>query len=177
MKKFYLPIYFLIAVWSVFIIDFFLPIRLNQYGIYPRHVNGLIGILFCPFLHANLHHVICNSLPLFVLLSITTYFFRKNNLTIVFSISILGGLLVWVFGRSSYHVGASLLVFGLASFIIFFGIFEKKILPIILSIIVFCLYGTSLLIGLLPIFPGVSWEGHLCGLIAGIIVAKQLAKK
>jgi membrane associated rhomboid family serine protease len=163
-------------MWLVFFIDaLIIPINFNKYGILPRHIEGLIGILLMPFLHANLFHLISNTIPIIILLCIVSFFFSKN-LEIVTSISTLGGFFLWLVGRNSYHVGASLLIFGLASFIIFFGIFKKQFFPLILSILICITYGTSLLIGLLPIFPGVSWEAHLCGTVAGFITAKQLAK-
>lgn len=84
--------------------------------------------------------------------------------------------MVWLFGRSSYHVGASGLVYGLAAFLIAFGIYKKKIIPLVISLFVAFTYGISMLIGALPIFPGVSWEGHIFGAVAGVITAKIASK-
>jgi membrane associated rhomboid family serine protease len=170
-----LPIQFMCIIWITFFIDAAIPINLNIYGVHPRHIEGLVGILLMPFLHANIFHLISNTIPLLILLYIVSSFF-KNNLEIIICISAIGGFLLWVFGRDTYHVGASLLIFGLASFIVFFGIFKRQIIPLLLSIFICLSYGSSLLIGLLPIFPGVSWEAHLCGAIAGIITAKHLVK-
>lgn len=165
-------------MWVTYFIDvLLLNINFNKYGILPRTMSGLFGVLLCPFLHANLFHLISNTIPIFILIAIITFFFRKNDLEIITLISVLGGAFVWVFGRSCYHVGASILIFGLASFIIFFGLFSKRIIPFILTCIIILFYGTSLLIGLLPIFPGVSWEGHISGSVAGFIIANVLAKK
>jgi len=181
MKKnnfFFFPISLITLMWVIFFLDFlFINVSFNKYGILPRSVNGLIGIIVCPFLHANLFHLVSNTIPLLILLSITTYFFRKTNIEIIVLISLLGGLFVWIFGRPCYHIGASILIFGLASFLVFFGILSKKFISSILSIIICIFYGSTLIIGLIPIFPGVSWEGHLFGTISGLIIANMYSKK
>jgi len=167
------PIKLLIAIWAVFIVDLLMVhTSFNHFGLLPRTIPGLTGIFLCPFLHADLPHIISNSVPLFVLSMITAIYFKKDSYLIVGLIIVLGGLMVWVFGRPSYHVGASGLVYGLAGFLIAFGVFKKRIIPLIISLVVACTYGISMLIGVLPVFPGVSWEGHLFGAIAGVITAK-----
>ena len=155
-------------IWIVFIFDRFLP--LEQFGLVPRDPGGLIGIAGMHFLHGNWGHLLSNSVPLLVLLMLLAGS-RANSLSIVISISLLGGLILWIIGRSSLHIGASLLVFGLAGFIIMSGFIEKRPLPLMISIIVVAIYGSSLFKGILPIQRGISFEGHLSGLIAGIICA------
>jgi membrane associated rhomboid family serine protease len=177
MKKEYdyltLPIKILAVIWISYIADLILiNVSFTHLGLLPRTVKGLIGIISCPFIHANLFHIISNSIPLFVLLSITAVFFKRNSYYIVVLIIVLGGIMVWIFGRSSYHVGASGLVYGLAAFLIAFGVYKKKIIPLIVSLFIAFTYGISMLVGLLPVFPGVSWEGHLFGAVAGVITAK-----
>jgi membrane associated rhomboid family serine protease len=172
------PIQLLLLIWAVFIVDAVLVnISFCKYGILPRQINGLIGILTCPFLHASPAHIISNSMTLLPLLYISVIFFKRETMPAIGIIIFIGGGLVWVFGRSSYHVGASGLIYGLVGFITFYGIFEKRILPILIGIIVGLTYGTSMLIGMLPIFPGVSWEGHLFGGVAGVFAASYLSKK
>lgn len=173
------PIKLLAAIWIAFALDVVLiNISFTHYGILPRkYPMGLIGVLTCPFIHANLFHIISNSVPLFVLSMITAIFYKKDSYFVVGLIIIIGGVMVWLFGRNSYHVGASGLVYGLAGFLIAFGIYKKKVVPLIISVFVACTYGISMLIGLLPVFPGVSWEGHLFGAIAGVITAKIAAMK
>lgn len=172
-----LPVKFLAIIWIVFIIDIVIPIDFAKFGIRPRTISGLIGIPLSPFIHGGLSHIIGNSFPLFILLSVTIAFFRKQIYLIITSIIIIGGGLVWILGRDSYHVGASGLIYGLVGFLIAFGIFKKKIVPIIVSIIIGITYGTSMIYGVLPIAKGVSWEGHLFGAVAGVITAKFLANK
>ena len=181
MKKDYsyltFPIKFLAVIWVAYFLDLILiNVSFIPFGLLPRTMGGLFGIISCPFIHAGLFHLISNSVPLLVLLTVTAVFFKKDSFYIVTSIIILGGIMVWLFGRSSYHVGASGLVYGLAGFLISFGVYKKKIIPLIISIIITFTYGISMLIGLLPIFPGVSWEGHLFGAIAGVITARLVSR-
>ncbi len=159
---------FLALIWLVFIVDLFLPLEI--FGLKPRSLGGLPGIIAMPFLHGGLGHIVSNSVPLLVLLSLLAGT-RKNALGIIISISVFGGVLLWLFGRGANHIGASLLVFGLAAYLIVHGIRTKSIPNILLSIGVAFVYGTTLLTGVLPTQPGVSWDGHLFGAIAGGLVA------
>jgi len=159
---------FLALIWLVFIVDLFLPLEI--FGLKPRSLGGLPCIIAMPFLHGGLGHIVSNSVPLLVLLSLLAGT-RKNALGIIISISVFGGVLLWLFGRGANHIGASLLVFGLAAYLIVHGIRTKSIPNILLSIGVAFVYGTTLLTGVLPTQPGVSWDGHLFGAIAGGLVA------
>jgi membrane associated rhomboid family serine protease len=181
MKKDYsyltFPIKILAIIWISYALDLVLiNVSFTQFGLLPRTIKGLFGIITCPFIHAGFFHIVSNSVPLFVLLTITAVFFKRNSYYVVMLIIILGGIMVWLFGRSSYHVGASGLVYGLAAFLIAFGIYKKKIIPLVISLFVAFTYGISMLIGALPIFPGVSWEGHIFGAVAGVITAKIASK-
>lgn len=166
-------ILFIAAVWVVFLLDFFLP--LEKLGLKPRTVVGLPGIAAMPFLHQGVGHLLGNSLPLFFLLILLAGS-RARSWRIVAAIIILGGGLLWLFGRNAIHVGASGLVFGLIAFLIASGIFERRLVPMLLSFVVAFLYGTTLLWGVLPIVRGVSWDGHLSGVAAGIVVAWGLTR-
>lgn len=171
------PIKILAVIWLSFAADIlFINIHFAQFGLLPRTTKGLIGIATCPFIHANIFHIISNSIPLLILLSITAVFFKRDSFFIVVYITFIGGALVWLLGRTSYHVGASGLVYGLAAFLIAFGIYKKKIISLIISVFVAVTYGTTMLIGILPLFPGVSWEGHLFGAVAGVITARIAAR-
>lgn len=159
---------FLALIWLIFIADGFLP--LERYGLIPRHAGGLIGIASMHFLHSSLGHLLANTIPLMVLLILLAGS-RGNSVFIVISICLIGGTILWLVGRSSIHIGASLLVFGLASFLIVSGFIEKRAVPLLISVLVIAAYGASLLEGILPFQKGVSIEGHLSGLIAGAISA------
>ncbi|HPE59745.1 MAG TPA: rhomboid family intramembrane serine protease [Thiolinea sp.] len=165
---------FIAAIWGVFLLDRFLP--LESLGLIPRHLSGLAGIVAMPFLHDNWSHIFSNTVPLFVLLILLAGS-RANSRWIVISIILLGGVLLWLFGRSaSIHVGASGLVFGLATFLIVSGLLERRLVPMAVAILVMFLYGSSLLTGIMPWQRGVSWDGHLFGAIAGALTAWGMVK-
>lgn len=169
----FFPIKILAIIWIAFIVDIILVnVSFCKFGILPRDMNGLIGIPLSPFIHASLFHIMSNSVPLLVLLYVTVIFYKDKAFNALVFIILVGGGLVWALGRSSYHVGASGLIYGLVGYLVFYGIFKKAIIPLIISLIIGFTYGTSMLIGLLPVFPGVSWEGHLFGGVAGVLAAK-----
>jgi len=165
---------FIVLIWLVFLADAFLP--LERLGLVPRQIGGLAGIFSMPFLHGSWYHLLSNTIPLLVLLVLLAGS-RANSVSIVLAICLIGGCVLWIIGRSSLHIGASLLVFGLASFLVIAGFIEKRPLPLIISGIVILVYGTSILRGILPFAPGVSWEGHISGLIGGAIAAFTLIPK
>lgn len=142
----------------------------NVYGLVPRTFGGLFGIVTMPFLHAGLGHLLANLASLVVLLGFLLVFHSQKAFEVVLEVILLGGILLWIFGRSAIHVGASGLVYGLAGYLIAVGFAQKRFLELIASVVVAFLYGTSLFWGLLPIRPGVSWDGHLAGLLAGVAI-------
>lgn len=159
----------LVTIWIVFFIDRILP--LEQLALRPRTLGGLVGIVAMPFLHLNLGHIISNSAPL-VILTLLLTLQRKNAFVIVISIALLGGVLLWCFGRSASHIGASGLVFGLAAYLLAGGYKPESMLSFVLALVTLFLYGGSLFLGLVPTNSGVSWDGHLTGAVAGVLVAK-----
>lgn len=158
-----------IIIWVVFLIGIILPI--GDFGIKPRTLSGLIGIVTMPFQHQDFGHIMSNTVPLIVLLFFVAGI-RAPTATVVASVILTGGALLWLFGRNANHIGASLLVFGLCTYLIANGYFQRKFHLIIVSIIVAVLYGGTLLFGILPGTPGSSWDGHLAGAVAGVITAK-----
>ncbi|MDQ3034208.1 MAG: rhomboid family intramembrane serine protease [Myxococcota bacterium] len=164
-------------LWAQEIIDTVLGGRLDALGIRPREAEGLIGILLAPFLHVGFPHLIANTIPFvvlgwFVLLRETWHFF-----VVTLAVTVLGGAGVWLFGQSgSVHLGASGLVFGYLGYLVLGGWFERRIVTILGSLVVAVLYG-SLIWGVLPGVPGVSWEGHLFGFLAGVLMAWMLARR
>jgi membrane associated rhomboid family serine protease len=153
---------FVAALWTVFFVTLVFP-SLDSFGVVPRTFKGLIGIPASPFLHANFHHLLGNTIPLCVLLTLLAGS-KAHSWEIVVDVIILGGVLLWLFGRSAVHIGASGLICGLISFLIFSGIFEKRLVPLVVSLVVAFLYGGTLLWGVLPqIGTNISWDGHICG--------------
>lgn len=165
---------FALMIWAVELVNMFMGHRLNRFGILPRTLHGLLGIPLSPFLHAGVWHTLLNTIPFMVLGGLIVMRGVREFLEASLFIILAGGGCLWLFGRTSYHVGASGLIFGYFGFIVARGWFDKSVGSIIVAFITLFLYG-GILWGLLPIFPYVSWEGHLFGLIAGILGAR-LAK-
>ena len=165
-----LPMAAVLLIWTVFWVEVRFQINLNEYGVYPRTVSGLRGILFSPLLHGSVEHLYNNTLPLLILSGSLAYFYRSVSLKVIVWGILCSGLLTWIIGRPSYHIGASGLIYVLASFIFFKGIFAKHFRLVALSLIVVFLYG-SLLWYIFPIKDGISWEGHLAGFVTGLFLA------
>ncbi len=163
---------FLGVIWGALILNWIVyPVDFNSYGLVPRTLSGAIGVVSMPFLHAGPGHLLGNTVSLFVLLALLAGS-KVRSWGTVAEIILLGGALLWLFGRSVTHVGASGLVFGLVFFLIVAGLLERRIISLIVSFIVGILYGGTLIWGVLPgAGPQVSWDGHLCGAIAGGLIA------
>ncbi|WP_164549920.1 rhomboid family intramembrane serine protease [Nonlabens ponticola] len=136
----------------------------------PRAFSGLIGIVCSPFLHADLNHLWSNTPPILLLGIALFYFFRYEAGRIFMLAVLLSGFMTWLIGRESYHIGASGLIYFLASFLISKGVIKKSKELVALSFAVVFFYG-SLVWYVFPIDNAISWEGHLAGAIAGIILA------
>ncbi len=166
-------------IWIVFILNkIFFFTDFNQFGIRPRTVYGLIGIIFSPFLHLNWGHLISNTIPLLILTFVILQFYKKLYVPVsIFSV-IVGGFAVWLFGRSGTdHIGASGVIFAYIGFLLFSGIFRKSAKSIIIAVIIIILYGGALLQGIIPGQKGISWEGHLFGAATGALAAWIYRKK
>jgi membrane associated rhomboid family serine protease len=147
------------------------------FGIHPREPIGLLGVLAAPLLHGSFDHLIANTIPFLVLgwlvlIRETWHFFVVSAITIL-----IAGLGTWLVGQSgSVHVGASGLIFGWLGYLLLGGLFERRIGTIVGSVVVAVGYG-SLVLGVLPGTPGVSWEGHLFGFLGGVLCAWILARR
>lgn len=173
------PIFFVLTIWFVFWFEVRFGYNLSKYGIYPETLKGLRGVVLSPFIHGSIQHLYHNTIPLFVLSMALFYFYRHIAWKVLFFGIIVSGILTWSFARPSYHIGASGLIYVLVSFIFFKGVFAKHYRLIALSLLVVFLYG-SMIWYALPLENGVSWEGHLSGLITGLVFAlifrKAIAK-
>lgn len=167
----YCIIGFVAIMWAVELINMILDHRLSTWGIFPRTIRGLWGILFSPFLHASIFHILLNTVPFVILGGLVILRGLRLFLELSLLITLLGGSALWLFGRSSYHVGASGLIFGYFGFIVARGWFNRSLGSLFIAFITLFLYG-GILWGLLPTFTYISWEGHLFGLLAGILGAR-----
>jgi len=162
-----------ILPWVVYIVDRLFSLHLRQYGLHPMEMKGLIGILTLPFLHADWEHLISNTPALFALLGGLFLFYNRSAWRIVGSLYIISGLLTWFMGRSAMHIGASGLVYALASFHFVSGIIKKERRQLAFSLLVAFLYGGFVWAFFPTLYIGtsISWEGHLSGLLTGIVFA------
>lgn len=174
-NPFIIMLYLIAILWVILFLSLVFP--LNRYGITPRSYSGLPGILLAPFLHLNSSHLLANSLSLFVLGSILLGLEKKRSLAISLYIIIGSGLGTWLIGRpDSVHIGASGLIYGIMAYLFFIGIFSGNFKTVLISVIVFLLYGGAIW-GILPVNSFISWESHLCGFLTGIIIAKVYSNK
>lgn len=165
-----IPVYFVAILWIVEAVNFILGHKLSMFGIYPRSLKGLVGIPLSPFLHGGIVHLLLNTGPLIILGYFIILHGRQIFMEVTLFIIVAGGAGVWIIGRSSYHVGASGLIFGYFGYLLSRGIFNKNISSLLVSLITVSIYG-GLFWGMLPTLTRVSWEGHLCGFAAGILAA------
>jgi membrane associated rhomboid family serine protease len=173
------PILLVTIMWAVKIIEVVGGYKLSFLGIYPLKWESLPGILLTPFIHADFRHLSANTVPIFILGSALFYFYRNIAWRILLLIWIFTGIWVWIGARPSYHIGASGIVYGLSAFIFVSGIIRKHTGLMAIALIVVFLYG-SLIWGIFPeFFPQerISWESHLYGLVAGVVLAFYYRKE
>ncbi|MFN3361194.1 MAG: rhomboid family intramembrane serine protease [Pseudanabaenaceae cyanobacterium] len=168
---------FLVLMWLIEIVDqTVFRQRLDQFGIYPREIIGLRGILFAPFLHANFIHLAANTVSFLILGWLVMLRNTKDFWAVSLISGFVSGLGTWLFGRPALHIGASGMIFGYFGYLLLSGYFERSIPSIFISLFVGLSYG-GMIWGIFPNQPYISWEGHLFGFIGGAIAAKLLAKK
>lgn len=168
---------FVALLYAIEVIDVVASNRLDGWGIRPRSGEGLLGIFAAPLLHGGWDHLIANTVPALVLgfLALATGLARGLAATAI--IWLVGGLAVWlVAGGNSVHIGASGLVFGWITYLVVQGFVDRKPWEIVIGLVVLVVYG-SVLWGVLPGQPGVSWQGHLFGAVAGVLAAVVLSER
>ena len=170
------PTLFILIIGGVHLSQYALDLNFVHYGIFPRTTNGLYGIFLSPLIHADFNHLFNNAVPLLILGTALFYFYHEIALKVTFWIYLMVGFWTWVYAREAYHIGASGLLYGLFSFLLVSGFIRKHTQLIALSFVVIFLYG-SLVWGILPIDLKVSFEGHLWGFVAGIILAFYFRKQ
>jgi membrane associated rhomboid family serine protease len=174
---------FVALLYLVELIDQLTNHSLDVNGIRPLETDGLWGIIFAPLLHAGWPHLIANTVPLLVLGFLVTLVGLSRFVWATAIVWILGGLGTWLIGDwgsscgPTDHIGASGLIFGYLAFLLVFGIFVRKVWNIVVGLVVLFVYG-GVLVGAMPVLHqcgGVSWQGHLCGALAGIVAAYMLS--
>ncbi|HQV53829.1 MAG: rhomboid family intramembrane serine protease [Flavobacteriales bacterium] len=168
-----LPALAVILLWCIYFVDETFQLELSNYAVLPRHTKGLVGILVAPLLHDHsdhLQHLWNNSIAVFMLGWSLMYFYPRKAGSVIAFVWLFGGACVWLMGRENYHLGASGVVYGMAAFLFMSGLLRKQRTLMALSLLVVFLYG-SLLWGIFPLVPHISWESHLWGLVSGIFIA------
>ncbi|MES2629944.1 MAG: rhomboid family intramembrane serine protease [Bacteroidota bacterium] len=163
-------------IWLVFTVEQFLPFSLAKYGILPKTAIGLRGIALSPFIHGDITHLAGNSLPLAVLLFYLFSVYRELAYRIVFWTIMMTGVWVWASARESYHIGASGIIYGLASFLFFSGLLRRNNRLMAVSMSVAFFYG-SFIWGVFPIEEHISWESHLWGAVSGAVLTIYYKKE
>lgn len=169
-KRLIIPLTFPLVIWVIHLVAYLFNISLSQLGVLPRNFSGLIGIISAPLIHGGFSHLLSNTAPLIILGISLFYFYPKQAYASFLVIYIGTGLLVWLFGREVYHIGASGVVYGYVSFLFFNGLFRKDNKSIALSLLVVFMYG-GLVWGVLPGMKGISWESHFFGALMGFVAS------
>jgi membrane associated rhomboid family serine protease len=165
-----LPFLFVLLLWIIKLIENFSGESFADFGIIPRTVSGLTGILTSVFIHADFNHLLSNTFPLLILGSGLMFFYRDVALKAFILIWLMGGFWVWLFARPASHIGASGLIYGIAGFLFLSGVLKKNKNLLAISLLTVFLYG-GLAWGIFPASERISWEAHLAGGLAGFFCA------
>ena len=162
----------LALMWIIFIASWMTGGTLLMLGVIPRTAIGLRGIIFAPFLHGSLHHLLANSIPFAVLGWLVMLRDSRHFVPVTVAAMIASGMMAWLFGAAgSVHIGASGVIFGYLGFLILSGWYARSMFSIVLSIVVTLLWG-GLILGVMPGVAGISWQAHLGGFIGGVLAAR-----
>ena len=160
------------AVWAVSLWGLFVdPGVAYDMALVPRRLDGLPGIVGMPFVHGSMSHLLANTLPMLVLGGMIVLRGAGYYLLVALAIALVGGLALWTIGREVAHIGASGVVFGFFGFLVTRGLYERRLQSMTIALVVLLFYG-GMIWGVLPQDDGISWDGHLCGLVAGCVAAR-----
>jgi len=169
-RIFLIPVLFIVAIWGIHIAHYFGGYNFDAFALYPRQTDTFFTILTSPLIHADWEHLVSNTFPILLLSAILFLSYEKAALKVWVLLYLFPQALVWLLGRPSYHIGASGIVYGLASYLFFGGLFRMDVKAIAIAFAVALFYG-GMVWGVLPIQPGISWESHLLGAIVGALLA------
>lgn len=164
----------LLIPWSVFFVSHFISRHILLLGIIPRHLIGIPGIVFAPLLHANFNHLFFNSIPLLVLSNFILINGLNYYLTVTLLITVLSGFCIWLFGKPGLHIGASALITGYWGFLVC-NIYQSGTITTVILGLISLYYFAGIFFGIFPREKGISWQGHLFGLLAGIATSYLIA--
>jgi len=167
---------FVALLWIIKAVEQVVSFDFVVFGIYPRTLLGSVGIFTGPLIHGDVSHLISNSIPLLILMIGLFYFYRAIAFRIFILLYVMTGIWVWFAARDAYHIGASGLVYGIISFLLFSGFIRRDIKSLSLSFVIMILYGGNIFYGIIPGDSDVSWESHLLGVLAGIFCSVYFRK-
>ena len=166
---------FVALIWFIDAVQWALDLDPGTYGIRPRRLDGLPGILYGPLVHSGFAHLVANTPPLAVLIATVLFLYPSSSLRVLPAAYLGPGIAVWLLGRDSVHLGASGIVYGLVAYVLGAGLLRRDRRAVAAALAVYFLYG-SLVVGLGPSEPGVSWESHLAGALIGAALAIALRR-
>jgi membrane associated rhomboid family serine protease len=167
------PLRMVFLMWLFFFAELYYHYPLSVLGIIPRDPLGLVGVFLAPLLHGNLGHLVSNTFPMIFLGTLLFFFYPRIARKVFYSGYFLTGIVVWIVARPSIHIGASGLIYFLASYLLFFGIFYRNLTSLMISIVVIAIYGT-MWYGIFPTDEYISYESHLAGAIIGLVMAWRM---
>ena len=168
-KSIRFTLFIVLSLWSVKAVEVFFGYSFVRYGIYPREADGIAGIFLSPFIHGDWEHLVSNTFPLLFIMVMMQFFYQRIYVLTTVMIWLMTGILVWLFARPSYHIGASGVVYGLTGFLLWSGLFRRDNRAITLSLLVLAIY-SSYFLGFEK-KEGVSWESHMLGALVGLVIA------
>jgi len=165
-----LGLIFVVIVWASFLLQLLVGPEMTQLGLRPRSAEGLLGLLTTPLLHGSFAHLLSNSMPLFIGIVAILFLYPNSSLRVLPILYLGSAALAWVFARSSVHIGASGLVYGLLTYVFLAGLLRRDLRSVVVSLMVWFFYG-SMVWGVLPLAERTSWELHASGFLLGVLTA------
>ena len=167
----------LAVFWAVFVVNTLLGSALLRFGVIPRTTVGLRGILFAPFLHGSLSHIVANTIPFLALGWMVMLRDEKHFIPVTIAGMVGSGAMAWLLGApGTVHIGASGIIFGYLGFLMLTGWYTRSFWSILLSVLVTLVWG-SLVLGMMPTIPGVSWQSHVGGFLGGVFAARSVSRR
>ena len=166
----------ILIAWAVELVDQRTSLNLDQYGILPRDLMGLRGVILSPWLHGSWQHLIANTVTFLGLGVITILVDGRRFIRTTIYLVLLSGMGTWIIARGGVHIGASGLIYGYFGYILGRAIWEGRVLWIVFGVVVAAIYG-GMIQGVFPGEAGISWEGHLAGLLGGVWLGKLHAQR